>query len=172
MENVKRLVQDCKAAGLPMASHDDDSAEKVAEMRELGISIAEFPVEMTAAKAAAAAGMHVVMGAPNVLRGVSNSGNLRALDAIGANAADVLCSDYYTPSMIHAVFALFRSRTLTLPRAAAMASLNAARAVGLDAGARIDRKGEKSGPDSCQRNRRRSFRGWRLGERKTCLREV
>ena len=133
MENVKRLAEDARSMGIPMASHDDDSADKVAEMRELGVTIAEFPVVFDAAVAAASRGMHVVMGAPNVLRGKSNSGNLRAIDAIGAHAAHALCSDYYTPSLLHAVFALFRGRTLALPRAAALASLGPARAAGMEA---------------------------------------
>jgi alpha-D-ribose 1-methylphosphonate 5-triphosphate diphosphatase len=130
-KTLGRLMADARAAGLPVASHDDDTPEKVAEMHGMGASIVEFPVELSAAAEAVARGMHVVVGAPNVLMGKSSSGNLKALEAIEAGAADVLCSDYYCPAVLNAVFGLYRAGTLELPEAVRMASLNPARAVGL-----------------------------------------
>ncbi len=131
-KTLDRLIGDARAAGLPIASHDDDTPEKVAEMHGRGATIVEFPVELAAAAEAVTRGMHVVVGAPNVLMGKSSSGNLKALDAIAAGAADVICSDYYCPAVLHAVFGLFRAGTLTLPEAVRMVSLNPARAVGLE----------------------------------------
>jgi alpha-D-ribose 1-methylphosphonate 5-triphosphate diphosphatase len=130
-ETLERLMGHAKRAGLPMASHDDESPEQVVRMRGRGVSIAEFPIALDAARAAAAHGMHVVIGAPNVLRGQSTSGNLSVREAIGNNTVDVLCSDYYTPAMLHAVFALARDKVLPLHDAVRLVSSNPARAVGL-----------------------------------------
>ena len=130
-ETLGRLAAHARAAGLPLASHDDDSAEKVRRMKGHGVTISEFPVDMSAAIAAAQLGMHVAVGAPNVLRGQSTTGNLSALDAIRGNTVDILCSDYYTPSLLHAVFRLFNDKILPLPDAVRMVSRNPARAVGM-----------------------------------------
>jgi alpha-D-ribose 1-methylphosphonate 5-triphosphate diphosphatase len=130
---MERLVAHARRAGLPLASHDDDSPEKVARMRGLGVTISEFPVDMAAARAASQSGMHVVVGAPNVLRGTSTNGNLNAREAIGSNAVDILCADYYSPAILHSVFRLARDRAMTLPGAVCMASLHPARAAGLQA---------------------------------------
>lgn len=132
-ETLERLAAYARGAGLPLASHDDDTPEKVERMRRLGVTISEFPVSMPAALAASQCGMHVVAGAPNVLRGISTNGNLSALEAIGSNAVDVLCSDYYSPSILHAVFRLAREKVMTLPDAVRMASANPARAAGMGA---------------------------------------
>jgi len=75
--------------------------------------------------------MHVVVGAPNVLRGKSTSNNLSAREAIMANTADILCSDYYTPALLHAVFRITREGLASLPNATRMVSTNPARAAGL-----------------------------------------
>jgi len=129
---LARLAAHVRAAGLPMASHDDDSADKVARMSALGVTISEFPVEMEAARAAFEKGMHVAVGAPNVLRGGSTSNNLAATEAIAHGAVSVLCSDYYTPALLHAVFRLAREGLVPLPQAVRMVSANPARAAGLD----------------------------------------
>jgi alpha-D-ribose 1-methylphosphonate 5-triphosphate diphosphatase len=71
------------------------------------------------------------MGAPNVLRGKSSSGNLSAREAIHAGVADVLCSDYYPAAMLRAVFLLAMQKVLTLPQVVRMVTLNPAQAVGL-----------------------------------------
>lgn len=83
--------------GLPVASHDDDTPAKVAQLVEYGVRIAEFPTTMSAAQAAHAAGLSVGMGAPNVLRGASSGGNLSALAAIEAGVVDWLCADTIPP---------------------------------------------------------------------------
>jgi len=131
-ETLARLVAHAQKAGLPLASHDDDSPEKVQQMRARGVTISEFPVDMPAALAASACGMHVAVGAPNVLRGKSTNGNLSALEAIGSNAVDILCSDYYSPSLLHAVFRLSNEGIMTLPAAVRMVTVNPARAAGID----------------------------------------
>ena len=125
-ETLERLAAHARGAGLALASHDDDTPEKVARMKRLGVTISEFPVSMSAALAASQCGMHVAVGAPNVLRGLSTNGNLSALEAIGSNAVDILCSDYYTPSILHSVFRLAREKVMALADAVRMASANPA----------------------------------------------
>jgi alpha-D-ribose 1-methylphosphonate 5-triphosphate diphosphatase len=128
---LKKLAAHARGAGLPIASHDDDTPEKVARMDGLGITISEFPVDMAAARAASQRGMHVAVGAPNVLRGKSTTNNLSALEAIRAKTVDILCSDYYTPALLHAVFRLAREGLMQLPEAVRMVSANPAKAAGL-----------------------------------------
>jgi alpha-D-ribose 1-methylphosphonate 5-triphosphate diphosphatase len=64
--------------------------------------------------------------------GGSHSGNLSAMEAIRAGAADILCSDYYPASLLHAAFKLEDEGILSLPAAVCMLTLNPARAMGTD----------------------------------------
>ncbi|MDR2375488.1 MAG: amidohydrolase family protein, partial [Treponema sp.] len=133
-EKLKRLAALAEKNGIPLASHDDDSAGKVAFMKnEYGAKISEFPVELGAAKKARDEGLMVVMGAPNVLLGGSHSGNLSALEAIREGCADILCSDYYPASLLHAAFTLEAERILGLPEAVRMLTLNPAKVMGIAA---------------------------------------
>jgi len=127
---VRRLVERCHASGIPVASHDDDTEEKLNAIQQMGIAISEFPVTMEAAASAARRGMYVCFGSPNVVRGVSNSGNLSAREAIMAGFGDILCSDYVPMSMIHAVFILEKAG-MPIYQAVNMVSLNPARAAGI-----------------------------------------
>lgn len=117
--------------GIPVASHDDDSIAKLDLMQEWKASICEFPVDLDVAVDAKRRGMYTVMGAPNVLLGKSHSNNLSALDAIKHDAVDILCSDYYPPSMLQAAFEVADKGYKTLPEAVRMVTLNPAVAIGL-----------------------------------------
>jgi alpha-D-ribose 1-methylphosphonate 5-triphosphate diphosphatase len=75
--------------------------------------------------------MHVGMGAPNVLRGKSSSGNLSASDAIVAGVVDWLCADYYPAALLPAAFRIADQQLMGLPDAIALITTNPARAVGL-----------------------------------------
>jgi alpha-D-ribose 1-methylphosphonate 5-triphosphate diphosphatase len=130
-EALTRVMEAASRAGVPMASHDDDTEDKVAALAELGVGLSEFPVELTAAQAAFRRGLRVAVGAPNLLLGGSNTGNMRARDAIEAGAADILCSDYHAPAMLPALFALAREGVLALPQAVRLATLNPAQALRL-----------------------------------------
>lgn len=127
LSEIARLAHE---HSIPLASHDDDTVEKFAIMDEWHVAISEFPVELDAALEAKRRGLYVVMGAPNVLLGRSHSNNLSALAAIDQGVVDILCSDYYPPALLQAVFALFR-RGLPLHEVVTMVSLNPARALGL-----------------------------------------
>lgn len=124
------LVALARQQGLPLASHDDDTPEKVELMYSMGVTMSEFPVALVAAQAARAYGMHVAMGAPNALRGVSHSGNLSARAAIAAGLVDLLAADYAPAAMIQAAWVLAANGS-TLPEAVALITCNPADAVGL-----------------------------------------
>jgi alpha-D-ribose 1-methylphosphonate 5-triphosphate diphosphatase len=116
---------------LSLASHDDDSAEKVAEMAALGVTISEFPVTAPAAAEARRRGLWTLMGAPNALRGQSMSGNLSALEAAEAGLLSVIAADYHPAAFVPGIFKLSEVAAGGLSAAVAMATSNAARAAGL-----------------------------------------
>ena len=63
IERIHRLAERTRAAGLPLASHDDDHADRVELMREVGATISEFPLNLAAAATARARGLRTVFGA-------------------------------------------------------------------------------------------------------------
>ena len=130
-EYVLQLVGLCRSRGIPVASHDDDTVEKLDIVEEMGVTITEFPINMETVESAASRGMHILLGAPNVVRGSSTGNNLNAREAIRAGFEEVLCSDYAPTSMLHAVFTMKMAGILPLHRAVNMASLNPAKAVGI-----------------------------------------
>ena len=133
-EMLKRLAALAHERNIPLASHDDDTLEKLSLMKnEFGVQITEFPIELEVAKKAHDEGILTVVGAPNVMLGGSHSGNLSAIDAIRAGTADILCSDYYPASLLHSAFRLEEEGILSLPAAVRMLTLNPARAMGIDA---------------------------------------
>lgn len=135
----KAIVEACKERGIALASHDDATIEHVEESKGFGVRLAEFPTSFEAAKASHQAGMAVLMGAPNVVRGKSHSGNISAKALADEGVLDVLSSDYVPLSLIHAPFVLAddESTSITLPQAIQMVSATPARAVGLDDRGRI-----------------------------------
>ena len=119
--------------GLALASHDDETAAHVDEAVSLGVAISEFPTTAVAAEAARRHGLSILMGAPNVVRGGSHSGNVGAADLAKAGLLDILASDYVPISMLHAVCMLAEDPVgLGLPQAIALVSANPAKAAGLD----------------------------------------
>ncbi len=122
---------------LPLASHDDDSAEIVARNAADGILISEFPVVMEAAQEAKRLSVAVIAGAPNIVRGGSHSGNVAAADLVRGKSVDVLASDYVPPAMVEAAYILAASGDATLPQAIAMITDQPARMVRLEDRGRI-----------------------------------
>lgn len=131
-ERAARLAAIARACGTRIVSHDDDSPERVAAMLALGASVSEFPTTLEAAMAARESGMATVFGAPNILRGGSQSGSMRALQAVEHDVASALCGDYSPGATLAAVFRLPDVSHLTLAQAVQLGSCSAARAVGLD----------------------------------------
>jgi alpha-D-ribose 1-methylphosphonate 5-triphosphate diphosphatase len=122
----------CRAKGIVLASHDDATIEHVDRDREQGIRVAEFPTTLEAAHASREAGMSVLMGAPNIVRGGSHSGNVSARTLVEAGVLDILSSDYIPFSLLHAAFALGEAVDgISLPQAVALVSKHPAEAGGL-----------------------------------------
>lgn len=92
--------------GVRLASHDDTTPDHVAESLACGIGLAEFPTTFEAAAACRDAGIAVMMGAPNVVRGRSHSGNVAARELAEAGLLDILSSDYVPSSLLHGAFLL------------------------------------------------------------------
>lgn len=122
----------CHQRGIVLASHDDATAGHVDEAIEQGVRVAEFPTTEEAARASKDAGLGVLMGAPNVMRGSSHSGNVSARTLAGEGLLDILSSDYIPFSLIQSAFFLGDVvEGISLPQAVAMVSKNPADAVGL-----------------------------------------
>jgi alpha-D-ribose 1-methylphosphonate 5-triphosphate diphosphatase len=72
------------------------------------------------------------MGAPNLVRRGSHSGNVSALDLARADLLDCLSSDYVPHSLLHGAFLLRDEAGWSLPRAIATVTRTPARMVGLE----------------------------------------
>ncbi|MHA6494599.1 alpha-D-ribose 1-methylphosphonate 5-triphosphate diphosphatase [Pseudomonas borbori] len=129
----RAIVEDCHSRGLALASHDDATLAHVQESAGFGMSIAEFPTTLEAAKASHAAGLKVLMGAPNIVRGGSHSGNIAAAELARHGVLDILSSDYYPASLLQAALLLAgQDNGYDLPRAIATVSQVPAQAAGLN----------------------------------------
>ena len=127
------LVALARERGVVVASHDDTTREHVAESIGDGVAIAEFPTTAEAAGASHAKGIAVLMGAPNVVRGGSHSGNVAAEALARDGVLDILSSDYVPAALLIGAFELARRIDgLGLPAALRTVTLNPARATGLD----------------------------------------
>jgi alpha-D-ribose 1-methylphosphonate 5-triphosphate diphosphatase len=132
------IAKHCAERGITVASHDDATLPHVDEAIQNGVKLAEFPTSFEAAKASHEAGMSVLMGAPNVVRGKSHSGNIAARDLAARDVLDVLSSDYVPLSLLYAPFILADEvEGISLPRAIAMVTSTPAATAGLDDRGRI-----------------------------------
>ena len=121
----------CAERNLPLASHDDTTAGHVEETARLGMGIAEFPTTREAASRARELGLATVLGAPNIVRGESHSGNVSALDLAAEGLVDILSSDYMPASLLQAPFVMAQRLGMPLHEALATVTANPARALGL-----------------------------------------
>lgn len=130
--NRRAIVAMAREAGIAIASHDDATLEHVDEAISDGAAIAEFPTTAQASEAAHKAGLAVLMGAPNLVRGGSHNGNISAREVAANGHLDIFSSDYVPGSLLQAVFRLAADvGSISLPQAVATVSRNPARAVGL-----------------------------------------
>ncbi|MFK7751296.1 MAG: alpha-D-ribose 1-methylphosphonate 5-triphosphate diphosphatase [Sedimentitalea sp.] len=129
--------------GATLASHDDTTVEQVETSVAHGVRIAEFPTTVAAAQTCRNSGIGVIMGAPNLVRGGSHSGNVAASDLADLGVLDILSSDYVPASLLLAAVQLGEIWG-DMAAALASVSLNPARAVGLtDRGAlQIGQRGD------------------------------
>ncbi|WP_315806437.1 MULTISPECIES: alpha-D-ribose 1-methylphosphonate 5-triphosphate diphosphatase [unclassified Bradyrhizobium] len=130
--NLREIVALAQKHNVPLASHDDTTEENVADAIKDRISVAEFPTTIEAARGLHRAGICILMGAPNVVRGGSHSGNIAAVDLAREGLLDILSSDYVPSSLLLGALQL-PQRVLSIDLAAAVRTVTKtpAEAVGL-----------------------------------------
>ena len=131
-DNMRGLVALAKQHNVPLASHDDTTDENVADAVRDEVAVAEFPTTIEAARGLHGAGIAILMGAPNVVRGGSHSGNIAASDLAREGFLDILSSDYIPSSLLMGALQLpDRIPAITLPQAVRTVTKAPAEAVGL-----------------------------------------
>jgi alpha-D-ribose 1-methylphosphonate 5-triphosphate diphosphatase len=98
--NTRAIVALAHQYEVPLASHDDTTDENVTDAIRDRVAVAEFPTTMEAARGLHQAGIDILMGAPNVVRGGSHSGNIAAVDLAREGLLDILSSDYVPSSLL------------------------------------------------------------------------
>lgn len=136
--NLAWLGELARAGRIRLVGHDPDSPESIVALRERGGSVAEFPTTVPAARTARDLGFPIVMGAPNVLRGESHSGNVSARELIGLGLVTALASDYLPSGMLAAAFSLADAGLVSLPAAISLVTAGPAAAAGLDDRGRLE----------------------------------
>lgn len=130
--NRAAIIAGSHARGLPLASHDDTELAHVEQAGREGVAISEFPTTVAAARAARAAGLSIVMGGPNLVKGGSHSGNVAASELAQLDLLDIFSSDYVPASLLQSAFLLRDTTGWSLPKAVNTVTRNPARAIGLD----------------------------------------
>jgi alpha-D-ribose 1-methylphosphonate 5-triphosphate diphosphatase len=130
--NRRGLVDLARSRGIPLASHDDTVPAHVTEAIDDKVAIAEFPTTAEAAEALHAAGIKVLMGAPNLVRGGSHSGNVATADLAAAGVLDIMSSDYVPSALLLGALRLPEAvPSFDLPAAVRTVTRTPAHAVGL-----------------------------------------
>ncbi len=128
---VEDLVQYGLNHDIAVLSHDDDCEEKLNTLKNLGVTFSEFPLSIEVAKLAKNMNISTGMGAPNVVRGGSQSGNIAARELVKEGVCDYLCSDYHPASLLMSPYRLKEDVNLELEDGFAMISSTPARLAGL-----------------------------------------
>ncbi|MCX7559042.1 alpha-D-ribose 1-methylphosphonate 5-triphosphate diphosphatase [Sulfitobacter sp. F26204] len=136
-EHEAAAVAAAQRFGARLASHDDTTAAQVALSHRHGVTLAEFPTTLEAAEACHGLGIATIMGAPNIVRGSSHSGNVAALELAQHDWLDILSSDYVPAGLLMAALILGELWD-DLPRGLATVTANPARSAGLDDRGQID----------------------------------
>ncbi len=129
---LRKLTLAAQNAGIPLASHDDDTPEARAQYRAMGCTICEFPADELTAGSAREAGEDIILGGPNILRGGSHCGRVGAAEMIRHGLCTVLCSDYFYPAILVAPFMLAAHDVVPFPVAWDLVSSGPARAAKLN----------------------------------------
>ena len=131
-QKLNEIAAACTKNNIILASHDDDSEKKVTWAKSIVVNISEFPVNYEALNAADASNMHIILGAPNVMLGRSQSGNISANEVLKLGYGDILCSDYSPLSLLNSIFVLETNGIKSLHSACNLISLNPAKALNTD----------------------------------------
>lgn len=131
-DKMDALIKKSNELGIPMAYHDVDSAEQVEWMCNNNIKICEFPLSEAIAQYAFENNLYTIVGAPNIILGHSHYNNVGAASLVIKGFANIICSDYLSPSLLLSLFKLHKDFGLPLHEVIKLASLNPAKAVNID----------------------------------------
>lgn len=107
-DRARSLAEAARPRGIVVASHDSETEDQIDFAREIGTTVCEFPTTLAAARAAGAAGMLVVAGAPNFVNGGSHVGNVSARELMD-HVSEVALSYDYSPTVLHQAWNLSRA---------------------------------------------------------------
>lgn len=131
-DQISELLECATSMGIPVAFHDLETDDQLSFMKKYGIRIGEFPLSTSIAATAAADMVFNVVGAPNILRKGSHNKNASATELLKNGWAKIICSDYYSPALLPAIFMLPQISQIPLPEAISFATYYPAQAVHLD----------------------------------------
>ena len=135
--HVAAAVAGAQRLGAHLASHDDTTEDHVRQSKANGATLAEFPTTLAAARACRDAGIAIIMGAPNLIRGGSHSGNVSAGALAQEGLVDILSSDY-APSSLLTAAVMLGAQAGNMAHGLARVSANPARAAGLTDRGRLE----------------------------------
>lgn len=137
-KNLARVSEWATSGAARVLVHDCEEAPDMQKARGWGAAVAEFPLTVGAATVARDHGMPVVMGAPNILRGGSHSGNVDAEEVVRLGLATSLASDYLPSSLLAAAFLLVERGAARLPEAVRLVTSGPAEVLGVADRGRIE----------------------------------
>lgn len=128
IQNILKIAQ---KNNIPIAFHDVELEMQLRFMKENGIKICEFPLNLDIAKKAHELGFYNLVGAPNIMKNGSHNKNIAALELIKAGYAQIICSDYYTPALLQSIFIIAQNTNIPLYETVKYLTLNPAIALGI-----------------------------------------
>ena len=128
---IQCLLKVAQKNHVPIAFHDVELDIQLNFMKENGITICEFPLNLEIAKKAHQQGFYNLVGAPNVIKNGSHNKNIAALELIKAGYAHIICSDYYTPALLQSIFVIAQNTNIPLYKTVKYSTLNPAIALGI-----------------------------------------
>ena len=129
--HARAIAEHAKTYNVPLASHDDATKDDVIASITAGATLAEFPTTIEAATLCREANQSIIMGAPNLIRGGSHSGNVAAHDLADLDMLDILSSDYVPASLLMSAWKLSQQLG-DIPKAMRTVTFNPASALGLN----------------------------------------
>ena len=130
-ESHERFVcEQAKKLNVVLASHDDTTKDHVKQSVARGVQIAEFPTTKEAARSCKKENISIMMGAPNLIRQGSHSGNVSAIELAQDDLLDIVSSDYVPAALFQSSMVL-ADLWGSLPRAMRTVTLSPAKASGL-----------------------------------------
>lgn len=131
LSKIESLIHIANGSKIPLAYHDVETEEQVDWMISNNFKICEFPLSDHVARHAIKSGLYCVVGAPNVILGHSHYNNVSATELLLNNTANILCSDYFSATLLPSLFKLHQIYNLSLVESVRFASLYPAQALGI-----------------------------------------